>query len=81
MLILTDRRLMRVRIDGSGAVVQLSQTANRQIGHARAEDFRDRASVTVELGVGSTIRLDEADPAEARRFIATVAEVAARFRR
>jgi hypothetical protein len=71
---------MRVRTDGSGAVSQLSQAATWQIGSARAEEFHDHASVTIELRIGSSMRLDEATPDQARRFVDTVTEVAARSR-
>ncbi|WP_166969376.1 hypothetical protein [Brevibacterium atlanticum] len=78
LLILTDRRLMRVRTDGSGAVAQLSQAAPWQIESARAEDFRDHASVTIELHIGATMRLEEAASDEAQRFVATLTKVVAR---
>lgn len=78
LFILTDRRLMRVRTDGSGAVAQLSQASPWQIARARAEDFRNHASVIVELHIGATMRLEETAPDEAQRFVATLAEVVAR---
>jgi hypothetical protein len=78
LFILTDRRLMRLRTDGSGAVAQLSQAAPWQIASARAEDFRNHASVTVELHIGATMRLEETAPNEAERFVATLTEVVAR---
>ena len=80
VLTLTDRRLMRVRTDAAGHVAQLSQTALWQVGHARAEEFRDRATVTVELHVGSSMRLEETAPAEAHEFVDTITEAAARSR-
>lgn len=71
---------MRVRTDAQGSVAQLSQATPRQIGAIRAEEFRGRATVTVELHVGSSMRLEETTPAEAQRFVDTVTEVAARSR-
>lgn len=80
LLILTDQRIMRVRTDAGGSVAQLSEAAARQVGAVRAEDFRERATVTVELHVGSSMRLEETTPPEARRFVDTINEVAARSR-
>ena len=80
LLILTDLRIMRVRTDAQGSVAQLSQATPRQIGAVRAEEFRGRATVTVELHVGSSMRLEETTPTEAQRFVDTVTEVAARSR-
>ncbi|TGD30189.1 hypothetical protein EB835_13815 [Brevibacterium sp. S22] len=80
LLILTDLRIMRVRTDTRGSVTQLSQASLRQIGAVRAEDLRGRATVTVELQVGASMRLEETTPAEAQRFVDTVTEVAARSR-
>ena len=80
LFILTDRRLLRVRTDAAGTVSQLSQTALRQVEHARAEDFRDRSTVTVELRVGSSMRLEETASAQAQRFVTTINEVAERSR-
>jgi hypothetical protein len=80
LFILTDRRLMRVRTDAAGHVAQLSQTALWQVEHARAEDFRDRSTVTVELHVGSSMRLEETASANAHRFVATLNEATERSR-
>lgn len=80
LLILTDQRIMRVRTDAGGAVAQLSEAAARQVGAVRAEDFRERATVTVELHVGSSMRLEETTPTEAQRFVDTLTDVAARLR-
>ncbi|WP_167193559.1 hypothetical protein [Brevibacterium pigmentatum] len=80
LLILTNLRIMRVRTDAQGLVAQLSEAATRQVGGVRAEEFRGRATVTVELHVGSSMRLEETTPAEAHRFVDTVNEVAARSR-
>lgn len=80
LLILTDLRIMRVRTDAQGSVTQLSQASLRQIGAVRAEDLRGRATVTVELHVGASMRLEETTPAEAQRFVDTVTVVAARYR-
>ena len=80
LLILTDLRIMRVRTDAQGSIAQLSEAAPRQVGAVRAEDFRGRATVTVELHVGSSMRLEETTPAEAQRFVDTLTEVAARSR-
>ncbi|WP_209325980.1 hypothetical protein [Brevibacterium renqingii] len=79
-LILTDLRILRVRTDDSGAITQLSQAASRQISTARSEHFRDRATVTVELHLGSSLRLEETAPAEAHRFVVTVNGVTGRHR-
>ena len=79
-LVLTDLRIMRVRTDVTGTITQLAQAAPWQIRTARAEHFRDRATVTVEFHVGSSMRLEETTPAEAERFIATIDEAAARWR-
>ena len=79
-LVLTDLRIMRVRTDVTGTVTQLAQAAPWQIRTARAEHFRDRATVTVEFHIGSSMRLEETTPAEAERFIATIDEAAARWR-
>lgn len=78
VLILTDRRLMRVRTDDAGTIAQLSQAAPWQIERARAEDFREHTNVTVELHVGASMRLEGTASAEARRFVTTLNEVAAR---
>lgn len=80
LLILTDQRIMRVRTDAQGSIAQLSEAAARQVGAVRAEDFRGRATVTVELHVGSSMRLEETIPTEAQRFVDTLTEVAARSR-
>ncbi|MCU4298501.1 hypothetical protein D3I60_15715 [Brevibacterium permense] len=80
LLIVTDLRIMRVRTDAQGFIAQLSEAAPRQVGAVRAEEFRGRATVTVELRVGSSMRLEETTPAEARRFVDTLTEVAARSR-
>ena len=80
LLILTDLRIMRVRTDAQGSIAQLSEATPRQVGAVRAEDFRGRATVTVELHVGSSMRLEETTPAEAQRFVDTLTEVAARSR-
>lgn len=80
LLILTDLRIMRVRTDAQGAIAQLSEAPARQIAAVRAEEFRERATVTVELHVGSSMRLEETTPAEAQRFVDTLTEVAARSR-
>ena len=80
LLILTDLRIMKVRTDADGAVAQLSQATPWQVAAVRAEEFRGRATVTVELHVGSSMRLEEATPAEAQRFVDTVNEVATRSR-
>lgn len=80
LLILTDQRIMRVRTDAEGSIAQLSEATPRQVGVVRAEEFRERATVTVELHVGSSMRLEETTPAEAQRFVDTVNEVAARSR-
>ncbi|WP_157929844.1 hypothetical protein [Brevibacterium epidermidis] len=80
LLILTDLRIMRVRTDAQGSIAQLSEAAPRQVGAVRAEDFRGRATVTVELHVGSSMRLEATTPAEAQRFVDTLTEVAARSR-
>lgn len=79
-LVLTDLRIMRVRTDVTGTVTQLAQAAPWQIRTARAEHFRERATVTVEFHIGSSMRLEETTPAEAERFIATIDEAAARWR-
>ena len=80
LLILTDQRIMRVRTDAQGSIAQLSEAAARQVSAVRAEDFRGRATVTVELHVGSSMRLEETIPTEAQRFVDTLTEVAARSR-
>lgn len=80
LLILTNARIMRVRTDVQGAIAQLSEARPRQVGAVRAEDFRGRATVTVELHVGSSMRLEETTPAEAQRFVDTLTEVTARSR-
>lgn len=79
-LVLTDLRIMRVRTDDSGTITQLAQAAPWQIRTARAEHFRNRATVTVEFHIGSSMRLEETTPAEAQRFIATIDEATARWR-
>ncbi|UZD62548.1 hypothetical protein [Brevibacterium sp. JSBI002] len=79
-LILTDLRIMRVRTDADGAVAQLSQATPWQVAAVRAEEFRGRATVTVELHVGSSMRLEETTPAEAQRFVDTLNGVAAHSR-
>ena len=71
---------MRVRTDAEGSIAQLSEATPRQVGVVRAEEFRERATVTVELHVGSSMRLEETTPAEAQRFVDTFTEVAARSR-
>lgn len=80
LLILTNLRIMRVRTDAQGSIAQLSEAAARQVGAVRAEDFRGRATVTVELHVGSSMRLEETTPAEAQRFVDTLTEAVARSR-
>ncbi|MCD1287718.1 MULTISPECIES: hypothetical protein [unclassified Brevibacterium] len=80
LLILTDLRIMRVRTDAEGAVVQLSQAALRQVVIARAEDNHGHACVGIEFHVGSSMRLERTTPAEARRFITAVTEVVDRLR-
>ncbi|UVI36483.1 hypothetical protein [Brevibacterium spongiae] len=79
-LILTDLRIMRVRTDAAGAVLQVSQAAPWQVMSAQAETIRDRTTVTVELHVGSSMRLEETTPTEAQRFVDTLTEVVARSR-
>ena len=80
LLILTNVRIMRVRTDAQGSIAQLSEATPRQAADVRAEESRGRATVTVELHVGSSMRLEETTPAEAQRFVDTFTEVAARSR-
>ncbi|SDR75975.1 hypothetical protein SAMN04489752_0174 [Brevibacterium siliguriense] len=80
LLIVTNLRIMRVHTDAQGSIAQLSEAAARQVGVVRAEEFRGRATVTVELHVGSSMRLEETTPADAQRFVDILNEVAVRSR-
>ena len=80
LLILTNARIMRVRTDAQGSIAQLSEATLRQAADVRAEESRGRATVTVELHVGSSMRLEETTPAEAQRFVDTFTEVVSRSR-
>lgn len=80
LLILTNARIMRVRTGAQGSIAQLSEARPRQAADVRVEESRGRATVTVELHVGSSMRLEETTPAEAQRFVDTFTEVAVRSR-
>lgn len=72
VLVATDRRILLVRTDPSGAILQLSQQTLSLLDHARHNDVHGRATITIEFHNGSTMRMQSADAAQAREFVTSL---------
>lgn len=72
VLVATDRRILLVRSDQDGAIRQLSQQTLTLLDHARHNDVHGRATITIEFQNGSTMRMQSADPAQARKFVTSL---------
>lgn len=75
-LIATDQRIICVRADRHGAVLQLAVQTPWQLAHCRSESFHGQGRVAVEFHNGSHMLIECADPEESHLFASVLNQMA-----